>query len=84
MKLIDERYVLCLGMEPVPPGAAPPELTDDDIERLRPLTSSLVEQLNSGDDIDRVTDDIAMQAGVSKGQVALYVQALVAASRNAR
>src|SRR5687767_13497327 len=30
------RYLTALGMEPVPPGAAAPQLTDDVIERLQP------------------------------------------------
>jgi len=28
------RYVFCLGMRPVPPGATPPELTDEAIGKL--------------------------------------------------
>lgn len=78
------RYLLCLGMEPVPPLATVPRLTDDVIDRLRPLTGNLVEQLNSGENFERIADDVAMRAGVTQGQVALYVQALMAASREAR
>ncbi len=78
------RYVLCLGMDPVPPGATQPELTDAVLQRLQPLTDELIGQLNRGDDFERVADNIAMRAGVTKGQVALYVRALIAASQNSR
>jgi hypothetical protein len=39
--------------------------------------------LNRGDDFERVAENIAMEAGVTKGQVALYIHALIAASQNA-
>jgi hypothetical protein len=76
------QYLLCLSMEPVPPGAQVPQLTEDVVDRLRPHTESLVDQLNSGETFDRVAENIAMQAGVTKGQIALYVQAMIAASQN--
>ena len=76
------RYVLCLGMDPVPPGAVPPELNEDVFARIEPYTEDLISQLNSGEEFERVVDNIAMKAGVSKGQVALYVHALVAAAEN--
>jgi len=77
------RYVFCLGMEPVPFDAIEPELTDHDIERLDPHTDDLISQLNAGDDIELIAEDIAMKAGVTEGQVVLYVQALIAASEDA-
>jgi hypothetical protein len=76
------RYVLCLGMDPVPPGAMPPELTDAVLQRLQPLTDELIGQLNRGDDFERIAENIAMKASVTKGQVALYVRALIAASQS--
>ena len=77
------RYVFCLGLEPVPPGAMQPELTEEVVGRLQPLTEELIDQLNSGDDFERVVDNIAMKSGATKGQVALYVHALIAASQDA-
>jgi len=38
--------------------------------------------LNSGESFDRIADNIAMVAGVTKGQVTLFTQALLAASQN--
>ena len=77
------RYLFCLAMDPVPPGAVQPELTDEVVERLHPLTDELIDQLNQGDDLERVVENIAMKAGVTTGQVAVYVHALVAASEDA-
>ena len=78
------RYVICLGMAPVPVGATQPQqLTDDVIERLQPLTEELFTQLNAGDDYERVVESIAMKAGVSEGRVVLYIHALIEASEHA-
>jgi hypothetical protein len=70
-------------MEPVPPGAVQPELTEEVVQRLQSRTDKLIDQLNRGDDFERVAENIAMEAGVTKGQVALYIHALIAASQNA-
>ncbi len=76
------QYLMSLSLEAVPPGAQAPQLTDDVVERLGPHTDNLIQQLDSGEAFDRVADTIAMQAGVTKGQVALYAQALLSASEN--
>jgi hypothetical protein len=75
------RYVLCLGMEGVPPGAVPPQLTREVIEKLQPYTEDLIGQLKTGEDFHRAAENVAMRAGVTPGQVALYVRALVEAAR---
>ncbi len=59
-----------------------PELTEEVIARLQPLTEELIDQLNAGDDFERVADNIAMKARGTKGQVALYIHALIAASQD--
>lgn len=73
------RYLTCLPMPPVPLGATQPELTEEAIEKLRPYTDELVGRLNEGGKFKEVAEDIAYQAGVTPGQVACYVQALIAA-----
>jgi hypothetical protein len=77
------RYVVCLGMDPVPPGALRPQLTQELIARLRLHTESLIERLKHGEALERVARDVALRAAVTPGQVALYVHALVAASQDA-
>lgn len=66
------------SLPPVPAGAGPPQLTDDAIHRLNPLSSDLVAQLNGGKGLHLVASDTAMKAGVTPGQVVRYVQALAA------
>lgn len=73
------RYMTCLGMPGVPLHATKPELTEEAIEKLRPYTDELVSQLHEGGKFKEVAEDIAMKAGVTPGQVACYVQALIAA-----
>lgn len=75
------RYLFCLGMEPVPFNAASPELDDAAMDRLAPYTERLIDRLNGGEDLQRVMEDIAMQAQVTPGQVAIYVHALIEASK---
>lgn len=61
------RYLFCLGMPSVPPGARPPELTDEAIEKIQPFFSDLVDRLNHGEKLPQVTEDIATRAGVTAG-----------------
>jgi hypothetical protein len=75
------RYLFCLGMEPVPFNATSPELDDAAMDRLSPYTEQLIDRLNRGDELQRVMEDIAMQAQVTPGQVAIYVHALIEASK---
>ena len=76
------RYLMCLGMDSVPPGATAPDLTDDEAERLHPHAQELFERLNGDEQFDRVAESIAMKAAVSAGQVALYVQLLIGSMEN--
>lgn len=75
------QYVASLGMEPVPFNAMQPSLDDAVLNRIEPYTDQIFERLNRGDDLQRVMEDVALQAQVTPGQVALYVHALVEASK---
>jgi len=75
------RYILCLGMEPVPPGAQQARLTEEAVRKLEPHADSIIERLNQGEDFRRVAENTAMNAGVTPAQVLLYINALVQASR---
>ncbi|MCA9186897.1 MAG: hypothetical protein R3E01_09790 [Pirellulaceae bacterium] len=72
------RYVLCLGMSAVPPGAAPPELDDSAVQKVKPYVSELFERLNAGEDYHSVAKAVADKSGVTPGQVALFVRAVAA------
>ena len=71
------RYLMCLGMSRVPAGAMVPLLTPDAIQRLDSQASELFNRLNGGEDFERVVSVIASRAGVTPGQVVLYIQAVV-------
>jgi hypothetical protein len=68
----------------VPPGAVVPQLTDDAVMLLRPLTGELIERLNKGEPMPTVAAAIAAKTAVTPGQVVRYVQALVAQSQAAK
>ena len=70
------QYVGCLGMESPRPGAAPPQLDDAFFQRIQGHVEYLFARLHQGEDFQRTCDDVAMRAGVTPGQVALYVHAL--------
>jgi hypothetical protein len=73
------RYLFCLGMPGVPFNAAPPELTEEVAERLMPHANEIFDRLNAGESFERVATTTADKAGVSPGQVALFVQAIIQA-----
>ena len=76
------NYFRAWTLKPVPAGATPPQLTDDAIQRLGPLTSELIERLNKNEPFESVATAIAAKARVTPGQVARYVDALIAQSKN--
>lgn len=74
------RYLFCLGMSPVPTDATRPELDDDAVERLQPHAADLFSRLNDGEDFAQTANAVADRAGVTPGQVALFVHAVALAS----
>lgn len=75
------RYLLCLGMPAVPFDATVPQLNEQVYQRLQPHVEQIFGRLNAGEEFQRVAEDTAMRAGVTPGQVALYVRALIDASQ---
>jgi len=72
------QYIGCLGMESPRAGAVPPELNDAFFQRIHGHTDYLIARLQQGEDFHRLCNDVAMRAGVTPGQVALFVQAMAA------
>ena len=75
------RYVGCLKLQAVPPGATVPSLTEDAVSKLERYTERLVSQINAGEPFERVVEDFARRARVTPGQVVLYIYALAEASK---
>ena len=71
-------YIPCLGMEPPAPNAAPPQLTEDAVNRIVGHQDYMFQRLQQGETLPNVSQDIAHRAGVTPGQVALYVRAVAA------
>ena len=78
------RYLFCLGMPPVAPGAVPPRLTNEAVQRIEPHAADLFRWLNAGGDFAAATTATADSAGVTPGQVALYVHAVARAQAEGR
>lgn len=71
------RFASCFGMEPVPPDAMPPQLDESAVDRIQPHAQRLFERLNEGEELSRVVTDTAERAGVTPGQVMLFLQAVI-------
>src|SRR5262249_9599407 len=74
------RYLLCLGLEPAPVGATAPKLTDDAVFKLNPYANEIINRLNGGEKLDQIAPSISARAGVTPGQLLLYVSALAQAA----
>ncbi len=75
------RYLASLGLEATPAGAAKPQLTDEAVKRLNPYADEIISRLNGNESMADVATAVARQAGVTPGQVVLFVVALSNASR---
>jgi hypothetical protein len=75
------RYIFCLGMPSVPPGATAPELTEEAIEKITPHAGELIDSINSGVSLSSAAAHTAEITGTTPGQVMLYVQALIRAQQ---
>src|SRR5580658_4185478 len=66
------RYMFCLGM-PSAAGARRPELTPEAVEKIGPHTEEIIGRLNGGEPVERLLEGISASAGVTPGQVALFI-----------
>jgi hypothetical protein len=76
------HYMVCLFM-PSSRGAQRPQLSSEAVARLGPHTEEIIRRLNAGEKAADLMSDVSQRAGVTPGQVALYIQELVRASRRA-
>ena len=70
------RYLSCLSLPPVEAGARKPKLTNEALEKIKPHVEKLLSLLNRGEDLETTADTISAEAGVTSGQVILFIQAL--------
>ena len=76
------RFLCCLGLAPVPEGATAPELTDKAIEMLDPHGAEIFQRLGDGEKLELIAEDVAPRAGVTPGQIMLFVYAVARAHQN--
>jgi hypothetical protein len=67
------QYLGALGLEPVPPGAKAPMLTQEVFGRIGPHANQLISRLEAGQDLNDLAREVAQQAGVTPGEVVLFV-----------
>jgi hypothetical protein len=68
------HYLGAMGLDPVPPGAKRPELDAAAVNKLTPKSQDIVARLNKGEPLVAVARDMGPRAGVTPGQVVLYVR----------
>lgn len=71
-------YLMNLGMESPSPYAAAPHLDQAAWDAIGPHAEYLFQRLNGGHDLQAVSQDVAQRAGVTPGQVALYLRTVIA------
>ena len=67
-------YIKSAAMPKTPADAQVPQLTPETIAAINPLTGELFSRLNQQEPIDRVAMDVAFRAGVTPGQVVLFLR----------
>jgi hypothetical protein len=67
------RYISSLQMEPPHPDATAPILTAEIAERIKAFNIDLVMRVAEKEPLENVARDIAQKAGVTTGQVLLYI-----------
>jgi len=70
------RYLGAIGMPGVPAGAMQPVVTQSVVDRMQPFHTELIGRLNNREPIEAVATDLSRRAGVTPGQVVMYVVAL--------
>jgi hypothetical protein len=66
-------FATTLGMAGVPAGATAPTLTEAAVVALRPHSAKLKERAMAGENVVTLARDIAAAAGVTPGQVVLFL-----------
>jgi hypothetical protein len=77
------RYLGALSLEPVPPGAAVPELSAEAIALINPHAQELFGRLHANENFETVARDVSVKAGVTPGQVVRYLFASMARAQEA-
>ena len=77
------RYVASLGLEAPPHGARFPKLNESALSAIRPFAKEIVDRIGAYEPVDDVAQSVAARAGVTPGQVILFVGVLAEAAKRA-
>jgi hypothetical protein len=72
------RYAATLPLAKTPPDAKKPELTAAMISKLDRHRAELIKRLNAGETLETVAPDLSRRAGVTPGEIVIYLQWVVA------
>jgi hypothetical protein len=67
------RYIGALNLPAPAPNAVAPILTDETINKIKPYNVDIFTRLSTQDPADEIASAIAQKAGVTQGQVMLYI-----------
>jgi hypothetical protein len=82
--ILPSNIVTFVGASKLPaptPGSGPPQLTEQVMQQLYPFYQEIFGRLKGGEPLEQVASDIAGRAGVTPGQVVMYVRAAAAAAQ---
>jgi hypothetical protein len=68
-----QYVVCCITLKPVPPGAAPPRLTPEAVQRLRLFAQEIASDLQQRRAPAQIASRLAPVAGVTPAQVMLFI-----------
>ena len=75
------RYVAALGLEAPDLGARPPTLNESAVLAIRPFAEEIIDRIGAEEPIVDVASSVAPRAGVTQGQVVLFIAALAEAAK---
>ena len=77
------RYVGSLGLEAPAHGATFPRLNESAVSVIRPFAAEIIDRIGAKEPVGDVAQSVAPRAGVTPGQVILFIGALAEAAKRA-
>ena len=75
------RYVGSLGLEAPAYGASFPKLNESAVTAIRPFAEEILDRIGAKEPVEGVAQSVASRAGVTPGQVILFIGALAEAAK---
>lgn len=75
------HFLSSRGLEPVPATSKRPVLTQTAINALQPYAQHMIQRLKGREQVETIASDLEPRCGVTPGQVALYMRAMIAGAK---